>query len=439
MNIWHPFTQAAIDPAPIHIDHAEGAVLYTRDGKRIIDGISSWWVNIHGHANPSIAKAVAEQAQRLEHVIFAGFTHEPAEELVRGLRRILPERLAHVFFSDDGSTAVEVALKMCMQYWRNRGDDNRSAFLSLDHAYHGDTAGAMSVSADSPFTTAFASMRFSAFRGHSAYCLHCPVGLKRESCDIECLDSMRAILGQHGKNIAAIIVEPMVQGAGGMIIHPAEYLRRIRDLATQFDIPLIADEVFTGFGRTGAMFACELAGIVPDIVCLSKGLTGGFMPLAATVCSDGIYEAFHKPDRSVTFFHGHSYTGNPLACAAANASLKIFETEPVFERIRAIETIHRERLSSFREHPAVAEVRWLGDIGVVELKSDDPGYLSTIRDGLYAFFIDHGVLLRPLGHVIYVLPPYVIQLADLNCIYDVIGEALDQVVLKELRQTPRKI
>jgi adenosylmethionine---8-amino-7-oxononanoate aminotransferase len=429
MNVWHPFTQAAIDPAPIHIDHAEGALLYTRSGDRIIDAISSWWVNIHGHSNPSIAEAIEAQARRLEHVIFAGFTHEPAEELVGRLGKILPERLSHVFFSDNGSTAVEVALKMCMQYWKNRGDNNRTALLSLDHAYHGDTTGAMSVSADSPFTTAFAAMRFAVFRGHSAYCLHCPVGRQRESCDIECLDSMTAILGQQHKHIAAIIVEPMVQGAGGMIIHPVEYLRRIRDLATQFDIPLIADEVFTGFGRTGAMFGCQLAGIVPDIMCLSKGLTGGFMPLAATVCSDSIYQVFHKPDRSMTFFHGHSYSGNPLACAAANASLKIFETEPVFERIRAIETIHRERLSGFADHPAVAEVRWLGDIGVVELKSDDPGYLSSIRERLYAFFIERGVLLRPLGHVIYVLPPYVIQAADLHRVHDVIAEALDKVVL----------
>jgi adenosylmethionine-8-amino-7-oxononanoate aminotransferase len=439
MNIWHPFTQAAIDPDPIHIDHAEGALLYTLSGDRIIDGISSWWVNIHGHANPSIAKALEEQARRLEHVIFAGFTNEPAEELVGRLGKILPEPLAHVFFSDDGSTAVEVALKMCMQYWKNRGDNNRTAMLALDHAYHGDTTGAMSVSADSPFTTAFASMRFPVFRGHSAYCLHCPVGRKRESCDIECLDRMTAILGQQHKHIAAIIVEPMVQAAGGMIIHPVEYLRRIRDLATQVGIPLIADEVFSGFGRTGVMFACELAGIVPDIMCLSKGLTGGFMPLAATVCSDSIYQVFHKPDRAMTFFHGHSYSGNPLACAAANASLEIFETEPVFDRIRTIETIHRERLSRLREHPAVAEVRSLGDIGVVELKSDDPGYLSSIRDRLYAFFIDRGVLLRPLGHVIYVLPPYVIQPADLHRVYDVIAEALDKVVLTELRQAYRKI
>src|SRR5262245_37486267 len=439
MNIWHPFTQAAIDPQPIHIDHAEGALLYTRSGDRIIDGISSWWVNIHGHANPLIAKAIEEQAGRLEHVIFAGFTHEPAEELAVGLRKILPERLAHVFFSDDGSTAVEVALKMCMQYWKNRGDNDRTAFLALDHAYHGDTAGAMSVSADSPFTAAFASMRFSVFRGHSAYCLHCPVGLSRESCDIECLDRMRGILGQHHKRIAAIIVEPMVQAAGGMIIHPGEYLRRIRALATQYRIPLIADEVFCGFGRTGAMFACELAGIVPDIMCLSKGLTGGFMPLAATVCSDSIYQVFHKADRSMTFFHGHSYSGNPLACAAANASLKIFQTQPVFDRIRAIEAIHRERLQRLSDHPAVAEVRWLGDIGVVELKSSDPGYLSSIRDRLYAFFIERGVLLRPLGHVIYVLPPYVIQPADLHRVYDVVVEALDKVALKELRQAYRTL
>ena len=425
MKIWHPYTQAALDLSPIEIERGEGAFLYARDGRKLIDAISSWWVNIHGHAHPTIAEAIAEQARKLEHVIFAGFTHEPAEELAMRLRRVLPDALKHVFYSDDGSTAVEVALKMAVQHWRNAGRPQRTKIVALDHAYHGDTAGAMAVSDDSPFTDAFNSMRFNVMRGHSAYCHRCPVGRTRASCDIECLDRMREILARHHDEIAAIIVEPLVQGAGGMIIHPVEFLQRIRRLASDYEVLLIADEVFTGFGRTGVMFACERADVTPDIVCLSKGLTGGFLPLAATVCTDRIYSAFHVPDRAQTFFHGHSYTGNPIACAAAVASLKVFESEPVLDRIRAIESIHRERLTKLASNSAVDTVRWLGDIGVLELKAGDAGYLSSLRDRLYSFFIERGVLLRPLGNVLYVLPPYVIAPADLHYVYDVVGEAIE--------------
>jgi adenosylmethionine-8-amino-7-oxononanoate aminotransferase len=431
MRIWHPYTQAALDPPPLRIERGEAAFLFTADGRQLIDAVSSWWVNIHGHAHPQIARAIGEQARKLEHVIFAGFTHQPAEQLAAGLKQVLPESLSHVFYSDNGSTAVEVALKMAVQYWRNTGRPERSKIVALENAYHGDTAGAMSVSADSPFTNAFDSMRFAVFRGHSADCHHCPVGKSRAECDIDCLSRLREILERHHAEIAAIIVEPLVQGAAGMIIHPVEFLQRIRDLASHYDVLLIADEVFTGFGRTGAMFACGLAGIVPDIMCLSKGLTGGFLPLAATVCTERIYSAFHAPDRSRTFFHGHSYTANPIACAAAVAALKIFEDEPVFARIAAIETIHQERLLGLAGHPAVDNVRWLGDIGVIELKAVDAGYLSTMRDRLYAFFIERGVLLRPLGNVLYVLPPYVISPADLHRVYDVVGEAIESSIFTD--------
>jgi adenosylmethionine-8-amino-7-oxononanoate aminotransferase len=425
MRLWHPYTQAAIDPAPIRIERGEGASLYTSDGRQIIDGISSWWVNIHGHARPEIAAAIAEQARKLEQVIFAGFTHEPAEELSERLRRILPPEMSRLFFSDDGSTAVEVALKMALQYWRNLGRPQRSKFIALEHAYHGDTAGTMAVSDESPFTEAFNVMRFPVLRAHSAYCYHCPVGRKREDCDIECIDRLRNLLELHHQEIAAVIVEPLIQGAGGMIIHPVEFLRRIRALASQFNVLLIADEVFTGFGRTGAMFACALADVVPDIICLSKGLTGGFLPLAATVCSEDVYSPFHASDRSRTFFHGHSYTANPLGCAAANASLRIFETEPVLQHVQKIESIHKERLARLSRQSLVGEVRFLGDVGVIELKAADPGYFSNVRNRLYSFFLDRGVLLRPLGNIIYVMPPYVISPTELNRIYDVIGEALD--------------
>jgi adenosylmethionine-8-amino-7-oxononanoate aminotransferase len=405
MKIWHPYTQEAADAAPIAIDRGEGAYLYTSDGRRLIDAISSWWVNLHGHAHPLIAEAIAEQARKLEHVIFAGFTHEPAEELSARLTRILPADLSRIFFSDNGSTAVEVAMKVAVQYWHNLGRPAKHRIIALEHAYHGDTIGAMSVSADSPFTAAFHQLRIPALRVGST-------------------DELERALEQHAGNIAAMIVEPLIQGAGGMIVYSAGTLKRYRELCADHDVLFIADEVFTGFGRTGRMFACEHAAVVPDMMCFSKGLTGGFMPLAATVCTEKIYQAFYSQDRSHALFHGHSYCGNPLGCSAAIASLKIFETEPVFERIRQIESIHSERLPFFRSHPSVSDVRSLGTIAAVELRAPDAGYLSQMRSRLYPFFLEQGVLLRPLGNVLYMVPPYVIHRSDLHHAYDAITKAL---------------
>jgi adenosylmethionine-8-amino-7-oxononanoate aminotransferase len=427
LSPWHPFTQEALDPAPIRIERGEGAYLYTSDGSRILDAISSWWVNIHGHGHPRIAAAIAEQARKLEHVIFAGFTHEPAEELSQRLVRVLPAGLEHVFFSDDGSTAVEVALKMALQYWQNGGKPGKSRFIALEHAYHGDTAGAMSVGADSGFVSAFSAMRFPVLRAPSAYCYRCPVGKMRATCAIDCLEPLERLLEQHHGEIAAIIAEPLLQGAGGMIVHPVEFLRGLRELASKYGVLLIADEVLTGFGRCGRMFACELAGISPDIICVSKGLTGGFLPLAATVATHAIYESFYSADRGRTFFHGHSYTANPLGCAAAIASLQVFDSEPVFERIAAIEKVHRQRAPLLREHPAVGDVRMIGTVAAIELKDDDPGYFSSVRPFLYDFYLHRGVLLRPLGNVVYVLPPYVVSEQELHGIYDVIAESLDRL------------
>jgi adenosylmethionine-8-amino-7-oxononanoate aminotransferase len=428
LQIWHPYTRAGVDPEPLRIARGEGAWLITEDGRRILDAISSWWVNLHGHAHPRIAEAVAAQARKLEHVLLAGFVHEPAERLAEELRRVTPAPLEHVFFSDNGSTAVEVALKMALQYWRNVGRADKREIVALDHGYHGDTAGAMSVSDDSPFTEAFASMRFPVHRAHSAYCYRCPVGLKRESCHIECADSLERILRERGDKIAAVIVEPLLQGAGGMIVHPAEFLQRVRALTAKYDVLLIADEVLTGFGRCGSMFACELAGVLPDLMCLSKGLTGGFLPMGATLATSCIYDAFGGTDPSRTFWHGHSYTGNPLACAAAVASLEIFRTEPVFERIAAIAAIHRERLQRLAKFSSVGDTRQMGTVAAIELRTDDAGYLSAMRPKLCRFFLERGVLLRPLGNVIYVLPPYCIEREDLHRVYDVIEEAIDSIV-----------
>ena len=424
LRIWHPFTQEALDPAPIRIVKAEGAYLYTDDGRRLIDGISSWWVNIHGHCHPRIMNAIAEQSRKLDHVLLAGFSHEPAEELSRRLRTVLPEPLTDIFFSDDGSTAVEVGLKMAVQYWQNVGRGEKKAIVALEHAYHGDTAGAMSVGDDSTFTEPFQAMRFPVHRVHSAYCYRCPVEKTRATCDIECVEQLRELLERESGSIAAVIVEPLLQGAGGMIVHPVDFLQRVRRVCSEHNVLLIADEVLTGFGRCGKMFACELAGVAPDIMCMSKGITGGALPMGATACTSAIHDAFVSSDRTRTFFHGHSYTGNPIACAAAVASLKVFETEPVFERIANIARIHGERLANIANHPAVGDVRCIGTMAAVELKADDAGYMSRLKPQLYEFFLNAGILLRPLGNIIYVLPPYVISADDLNYVHDKIRESL---------------
>ena len=335
LQIWHPFTQEGVDPAPLRIARAEGVHLYTQEGQAVIDTISSWWVNLHGHGHPAMVAAVAGQAAQLDHVLLAGFSHGPAEELAARLRRVLAPEHTHIFFSDDGSTAVEVALKLALQYWQNLGRGEKTGIVALQHAYHGDTAGAMSVSDDSPFTAAFAPLRLPVHRVHSAYCYRCPVGLTRESCHIECAQSLERLLEEKQDQIAAVLVEPLLQGAGGMIVHPVEFLQRVRALCTRHEVLLIADEVLTGFGRCGKMFACELAGVVPDLACLSKGLTGGFLPMGATVCTEAVHAAFVSQERSHSFFHGHSYTGNPLACRAALATLDIFRDDDVLNANRA--------------------------------------------------------------------------------------------------------
>jgi adenosylmethionine-8-amino-7-oxononanoate aminotransferase len=428
LQIWHPFTNGALDPAPLMVKRAEGVYLHTADGRKIIDAISSWWVNLHGHANPRIAAGIAAQARKLEHVILAGFTHQAAEELAVRLSKWLPRELTHLFFSDDGSTAVEVALKMAVQHFQNLARPEKTEIVALAHGYHGDTAGAMSVSDESPFTQPFRSMRYTVHRVHSAYCYRCPEGLKRESCHIECVQQMEALLATRGERIAAVIVEPLLQGAGGMIVHPVEFLQRVRTLCTKHDVLLIADEVLTGFGRTGKMFACDLANVVPDLLCVSKGITGGFMTMGVTLCTDRVEAAFRSENRLHTFYHGHSYTGNALACAAANASLQIFEDEPVFDRIAGIAKIHDERLAQLRGMHQVGDVRQIGTMGAIELLAEDAGYLSALRPKLYGFFLEHGVLLRPLGNVVYVLPPYVIEPDELHRVYDVMVEAIETLL-----------
>lgn len=385
--VWHPYTQMQTAPPPIAVVRGEGVYLYTEDGRRILDGISSWWVNIHGHSHPKLNEALAAQARQLEHVIFAGFTHRPAVELAERLLQVLPAGLARVFYSDNGSTAVEVALKLAVQYWSNRGEDRRT-FVALDHSYHGDTFGAMSVSADSAFTRPFAPFLFH---------------VKHSAAKLEEIESR---LREGG--VAAVLIEPMLQAAGGMLVWRPEFLAGVRELCTRYQTLFIADEVMTGFGRTGKMFACEHAGASPDIICLSKALTGGYLPLGATVTTAAIYEAFLSDDRSRTFFHGHSYTANPLACAVALASLDLFREESTLERVANLERWLRRGLEPLRARPGVADVRVIGGVGIVQLQSEQPGYFDEMGPRLSAEFVQRGLLLRPLGNVVYFMPPFAI-------------------------------
>jgi len=384
--LWHPYTQMLTAPAPLPITRAEGVWLYTENGRRILDSISSWWVNIHGHSHPKLNAALAAQARELEHVMFAGCTHRPAVELGERLIEILPKGLSRVFYSDNGSTAVEVALKLALQYWRNFGEPGRSKFITLHNAYHGDTVGAMSASEDSVFTRAFSTMMFPVERVHN-------------------LDDIETRLREAGDSIAAVLIEPMLQGAGGMIVWPAEFVAGVRRLCSKYKTLLIADEVLTGFGRTGKMFACEHSAITPDIICLSKALTAGYLPLGVTATTSAVYEAFLSDDRSKTFFHGHSYTANPLACAVAIAGLDLFREEPVLERVSRLEQQLRDGFAPLR---ALGDVRIIGGVAAVELASDKPGYLDGRGPRLAAEFLERGLLLRPLGNVVYFMPPYCI-------------------------------
>ena len=428
--LWHPYTQMRTSPAPLPVARAQGVYLYLEDGRRLLDGISSWWVNIHGHSHPVLNDAIAAQARELEHVMFAGFTHRPAVELAEGLLRVLPPGLARVFYSDDGSTAVEVALKLAYQYWRNRGEPDRRTFITLHHAYHGDTVGAMSVSEDSIFTQPFAPMLFSVERAEPPYCYRCPLGLERATCRIDCLGDLERRLEAGAGAIAAVLVEPMLQGAGGMIVWPAEFLAGVRRLCDRYGTLMIADEVLTGFGRTGRMFACDHAGVSPDIICLSKALTAGYLPLSVTATTAAVYDAFLSDDRARTFFHGHSFTANPLACAVAIASLGLFRDGELLGRVAALERQMRDRLAPLAALPHVGEVRVIGGVGIVELVDDRTtkaagGYLDQLGPRLTAAFLERGLLLRPLGNVVYFMPPYVITEAEaawaLDQIVDVVG------------------
>ncbi len=408
--IWHPFTQHALQPQMLEVARADGAWLETPGGRRILDAISSWWVVTHGHRHPHIIAAIKAEADRLDQVIFAGFTHAPAERLARGLLAVAPPGLAHVFFSDSGSTAVEVALKMALGYWRNIGEP-RHRILALEHAYHGDTIGGMSVGARSVFNAPYEPLLFEVGR--------IPFPLPGHEQDL--IDVLEAVCAEG--DVAALILEPLILGAGGMLIYSPDALLQMQRVCERHGVLLIADEVMTGWGRTGTLFACEQAAVAPDILCLAKGLTGGALPLAVTLCSGPIFELHLSPDRTRTFFHSSSYTANPIACAAALANLEVWEDEPVSARIAALAEHQADRLVPFLKDGRFKNVRQLGTIAALDLDVPDGGYLAGIGPKLYDMFLERGVLLRPLGNTIYVMPPYCITAEELDLVYAAIDAA----------------
>jgi adenosylmethionine-8-amino-7-oxononanoate aminotransferase len=406
--VWHPFTQHGLGEAIPTIVGAEGAVLHGADGRDYIDAISSWWVTTHSHRHPRIMTAITEQAQALDQIIFAGLTHEPAEAVAAELVRILPEPLAHVFFSDSGSTSVEVALKMALGYWLNIGRP-RHRIIVMDHGYHGDTIGGMSVGARGVFNRAYAPLLFDVDS----------LPFPEAGCEQATLDALGRLCASG--DAAALIVEPLILGAGGMKIYEPAVLAEMRAICARHGVLFIADEVMTGWGRTGTLLACEQAGVVPDIVCLSKGLTGGSLPLAVTVATPPIFEAHRSEDRGRMFFHSSSYTANPIACAAARANLEIWRDEPVLERIAALGAMQQEMLSGLK---GVLNPRRIGTIAAFEIGRADSDYLDDMAPRLGAFFRERGVLLRPMGNTLYVMPPYCITRDELGRVYEAIGEAL---------------
>lgn len=409
--VWHPFTQMQTAPLPIPIVRGEGSVLYDADGREYLDMISSWWVNLHGHAHPHIARRVSEQLNTLEHVIFAGFTHQPAVELAERLLSILPQNQAKVFYSDNGSTAVEVALKMAFQYWHNLGRP-RQKVVALENAYHGDTFGAMAVSGRSAFTAPFTPFLFDVE--------YLPVPEAGQETVV-----LQRAAELFTDDVAAFIAEPLVQGAGGMVMYESALLDQLVQMARRNDTLIIADEVMTGFGRTGRLFASDHLEQKPDLMCLSKGLTGGTMALGVTTCTQAIYDAFLSDDRFRTLFHGHSFTANPLACAAALASMDLLLSDETQTNIRRIAERHREFSLRLADYANATNIRQRGTLLAFDLvATGQAGYFSTIRDRAYTFLLERGVLMRPLGNVLYLMPPYCTTDAQLSYAYEQVEELL---------------
>nr|WP_317632925.1 adenosylmethionine--8-amino-7-oxononanoate transaminase [uncultured Flavobacterium sp.] len=410
---WHPYTQMQQATDIIPIVRGEGSYIFDANGKRYIDAVSSWWVTLHGHAHPYIAKKMSEQLNTLEHVIFAGFTHKPAIELSESLLALLPNNQKKVFYTDNGSTAIEVALKMCIQYGYHL-QSNKKKILAFKNGYHGDTFGAMSVSGRGIWTDPFGELLFDV-----------------EFIDAPTQDNLaetKKFISQHADEILCFIYEPLVQGAGGMLMHKATDLDELLSCAKQNDILLIQDEIFVGFGRTGKLFAANHLQTKADVMCFSKGLTGGTLPLGVTTCSQQIYDAFYSEDSTKALFHGHSFTASPLACTAALASLDLLLMDETQQNIQRIVNLHADFMSKISKHPKIKTVRQQGTIFALEWKtSEETSYFSDMHQLLYPKFLEKGILMRPLGNIIYLVPPYCTSTEDLNYIYETILLFLEEL------------
>ena len=418
-SIWRPFTQMQKAPPFLpQVARARKSTLFLKDGSQLIDAISSWWLITHGHCEPSIMQAVREEAKHLDQVLFANFTHEKAEKLVQELSSFLPKKFQKFFFSDNGSTAVEVALKMAIQSFAQRGQPQRRKFLSFKNSYHGDTAGAMSVSARGVFTKAYQSFLFP---------IHlCSQGHLSSDSDKKFYQDFERKMEQYHKQIAAVIIEPLIQGAGGMVVWPQAVLERICRITKEAGAYLIFDEIMTGFGRTGTMFAFEQIKTKPDILCLSKGLTGGVLPLALTISTNSIYKDFLSSKKEKALLHGHSFTGNPLSCSAALANLRLLKKNKhkLLKKWKTIESINKERLLDLKNHPGVQDVRFKGTMAAVQKKGNSDYEGSFFAEKATERALKQGVFLRPLGKIVYLLPPYCITERELNKVWDVIESLL---------------
>lgn len=434
-HVWHPCSQMKDyeNFPPIVIKKGKGIYLYDENGKPYIDAVSSWWVNLFGHANERISQALADQAFKLEHVIFANFTHEPAVLLAEKLAKLTPEGLSKVFFADNGSSAIEVALKMSFQYHMQTNKPKKKRFLALSDAYHGETLGALSVGGLGLYNEVFQPLLLDTIRAQGPDCYRCPFHESRTTCQAPCISYIEEQLAKHHEEIAAVIVEPLIQMSAGMKMYPPTYLKRLRELCTQYDVHLIADEIAVGFGRTGTLFACEQAGITPDFMCLSKGLTGGYLPLSVVLTNDEVYQAFYDDYETMkAFLHSHSYTGNTLACRVALEVLQIFEDEQYIKKIEEKSAYMKQLATETFSHlPYVGEYRQTGMVGAIELVKDPttkepfPGD-ARVGYQIYKIALEKGLLIRPLGNVIYFMPPYVITKEEMKSMMEITLESIEQ-------------
>lgn len=436
-HLWHPFTQMSTyaSEEPLIITHAHGCYLVDDQGNEYLDGTSSLWCNIHGHRHQALDQALCDQLDKVAHSTLLGLSHEPAIRLARKLTEIAPEGLSHVFFSDSGATAVEVALKMAFQYWQQRSDPrpDKTKFVTLNGAYHGDTIGAVSVGGVDRFHNMFSPLLFDVHQAPQPHCYRCPLGLTREHCKMDCFLELDRILEQHHDEIAAIILEPIVQGASGMIVAPDGYLSQVRSLATQYDTLLIADEVAVGFGRTGTMFACQHENVSPDLLCLGKGITAGYLPLAATLATDELFSAFlGTPSESKTFYHGHTYSGNPLATAVALENLKLFEQKTFFSDLKEKAAVLKTSLKPLKSHPHIGDIRQKGLIVGIELihcVETNQAYCVSEQMGVKVCqqAREHGLLIRPLGDVLVLMPPLSMENEQIQHMCQIVHRSIDSI------------